>query len=169
MKTLWSILILTSLYLGACAQTNTALTPSSTNSPKPEVQSSEVTPTTADIVSPTPFQSTKQKPVEPTRTAINEADATAVLLFDQESESVRLAIADLSRRLNLAPDEIKMLAVIKSEFTNQAFYCQVSKERTQKEEAPQNMIGETILLEAQAKKYEYHAQAQTIIFCREVR
>jgi hypothetical protein len=77
-----------------------------------------------------------------------------------------LARQDLAKRLGISMDSIKVSAVIGQEFSTEAFYCQVSKERIAKDESPTIISGFSILLNANGRRYEYHASGQTVVFCR---
>jgi hypothetical protein len=57
-------------------------------------------------------------------------------------------------------------AVIGQEFSTDAFNCRTAKERIAKEDPPQVVSGQSILLSALGRRYEYHASDQTVIFCR---
>ena len=81
-------------------------------------------------------------------------------------ESVRLAREDLARRLGVSVDSITVGAIIGQEFSTDAFNCRTSKERIAKEESPQVVSGQSILLSTSGRRYEYHASGQTVIFCR---
>ena len=84
----------------------------------------------------------------------------------ESTENVRLAREDLARRLGVSVDSITVGAVIGQEFSTDAFNCRTSKERIAKEESPQVVSGQSILLSASGRRYEYHASGQTVIFCR---
>jgi hypothetical protein len=73
---------------------------------------------------------------------------------------------DLARRLGVPVDSVTVSAVIGQEFSADAFYCRTSKDRISKDESPQVMSGQSILLSASAHRYEYHASGQIVIFCR---
>ncbi len=79
---------------------------------------------------------------------------------------VRLAKKDLGKRLSVSVDSITVVAVIGQEFSSDAFYCRATKERIARDPAPEVMSGESILLSAAGRRYEYHASGQTVIFCR---
>ena len=57
-------------------------------------------------------------------------------------------------------------AVVGREFSTDAFYCRTSKDRIAREESPQVVSGQSILLSTSGRRYEYHASGQTVIFCR---
>jgi hypothetical protein len=87
-------------------------------------------------------------------------------LGDESTESVKLAQQDLAQKLGVSVDSITVLAVIGQEFSTDAFNCQTSKERIAKDESSTVISGESILLSASGRRYEYHASGQTVIFCR---
>jgi hypothetical protein len=87
-------------------------------------------------------------------------------LIDESAESIKLAKQDLAQRLRVSVDSITVAAVIGQEFSIDAFNCQASKERIAREEPPQVISGQSILLIASGHRYEYHASGQTVIFCR---
>jgi len=84
----------------------------------------------------------------------------------QLQQNVTLAKEDLAQRLGVSVDSITVGAVIGQEFSTDAFNCRTSKERIAKEESPSVVSGQTILLSASGRRYEYHASGQTVIFCR---
>jgi hypothetical protein len=73
---------------------------------------------------------------------------------------------DLARRLGVPVDSVTVDAVIGQEFSIDAFYCRTSKDRISKDESPQVISGQSILLSASARRYEYHGSGTTVIFCR---
>jgi hypothetical protein len=88
-------------------------------------------------------------------------------LFSSGSESlIEKAKQDLAQRLEVSVDSITVVAVIGQEFSTNAFYCRTTKERIAKEESPQVISGQSILLSASGRRYEYHASDQTVFFCR---
>ncbi len=72
----------------------------------------------------------------------------------------------LAANLGISVDSISVVAVIGQEFSTDAFNCRASKERTVKDPAPELILGQTILLIASGRRYEFHASDQTVIFCR---
>jgi hypothetical protein len=72
---------------------------------------------------------------------------------------------DLAQKLEISVDNITVVTVIGQEFSTDAFYCQSAKERIAKE-SPRAIVGQSILLSASGRRYEYHSSEQTIIFCR---
>jgi hypothetical protein len=105
-------------------------------------------------------------PPVPPQNSVNEQ------VPDDNSSSVPRDLAekarqDLAQRLGVSLDSIKVLHVIGQEFSVEAFYCRASKERIAKEESPQVISGQSILLSASGRRYEYHASDdETVIFCR---
>ena len=81
-------------------------------------------------------------------------------------QAVTQAREDLARRLGVPVESVTVDAVIGQEFSADAFYCRTSKDRIARDESPQVMSGQSILLSALAHRYEYHASGQTVIFCR---
>jgi len=79
---------------------------------------------------------------------------------------IEKAKEDLAQRLGVSVDSVTVAAVIGQEFSTDAFYCRTKKERIAKEESPQVISGQSILLSASGRRYEYHASDQTVIFCR---
>jgi hypothetical protein len=79
---------------------------------------------------------------------------------------VTRAREDLARRLAVSIDSVTVAAVIGQEFSTDAFYCRTSKDRIARDESPQTVSGQSILLNASAHRYEYHASGQTVVFCR---
>ncbi len=89
-------------------------------------------------------------------------------LLARHSEAVELAKEDLSRRLGIAVDSIAVVAIIHQEFPTDAFHCRTEKGRIYREEAPDTISGESILLYAEGRRYEYHASGPTVVFCRQL-
>jgi hypothetical protein len=87
-------------------------------------------------------------------------------LVQTQKETVQSAIKDLAQRLGLSVDDVTVLSVIGQEYSADAFYCRTAKGRIAKEEPPQLISGETILLEARGNRYEYHASDPLVVFCR---
>ena len=85
---------------------------------------------------------------------------------DESSESVKWASQDLAQRLGVSADGVTVDAVIGQEFSTDAFYCRVTKERIAKTDPPADITGFSILLHASGRRYEYHASGQTVLFCR---
>jgi hypothetical protein len=156
------------ILLGACAQPG-AVAPVEADLPVERNQSRASQP---ELVSPSataPGGKPVREPTEPTADPRLKLQGTPVEIEFEANENVRRAIADLAERLGIASENIELIASVKSEFTQQAFYCQVVKERVQRDEAPQMLSGETILLRVNTQEYEYHASDQDIVFCRQVR
>jgi hypothetical protein len=82
------------------------------------------------------------------------------------SEAVEKAKADLANKLGIPISEIGVVLVIGQEFTPDGFYCWADKGRTSKDEPTLVISGETILLEDQGSRFEYHTDGQTVTFCR---
>jgi len=91
---------------------------------------------------------------------------TAPILGGALTEIVELAKVDLAHRLGVPVDGVAVVAVVRQEFTTDAFYCQVTKGRVARDEPPALVSGESIVLSAGGRKYEYHAHDQTVIYCR---
>ena len=79
---------------------------------------------------------------------------------------IEKAKEDLAQRLGVSVDSISVATVIGQEFSTDAFNCQTSKERIAKEDPPQVVSGQSILLSASGHRYEYHVSDQIVIFCR---
>ena len=82
---------------------------------------------------------------------------------------VEQAKLDLARRFGVSIDAITVSLVIGQEFSNEAFYCQATKERAARDVSPVVITGQTILLSTGGLKYEYHASGQQVIFCRQLK
>ena len=85
---------------------------------------------------------------------------------DDSTESARWARQDLARRLGVSVDGVTVAAVIGQEFSSDAFYCRVTKDRIANTDPPAVITGFSILLHASGRRYEYHASGQTVLFCR---
>jgi hypothetical protein len=79
-----------------------------------------------------------------------------------------MAREDLAQRLGISADTIFVVAVIYQEFSRNAFYCRTTKERISRDERSAVVSGESILLDAAGRTYEYHASDRTVIFCRQL-
>jgi hypothetical protein len=84
------------------------------------------------------------------------------------SETLEKAKADLANKLGIPNSEIGVLLVIEQEFTPDGFYCRTNKGRTSTDEPTLMISGETILLEAQGSRFEYHTDGQAVTFCRKL-
>jgi hypothetical protein len=107
-------------------------------------------------------------PISSTQTIMEKkpVSGTPLAIPSESIESVRLAKEDLARRLRVSADEITVVAVIGGEFSTDAFYCRTTKGRIAKDTSPEVISGVTILLSAARGRYEYHANDQTVVFCR---
>lgn len=124
----------------------------------------------ATVAGPTELQQETVIPVSSTQ-VITENQAiggTQVQppLGDESAGSVKLAKQDLAQRLGVSVDSVTVDAVIGQEFSTDAFNCRTSKERIAKEVTPPAVSGQSILLKALGNQYEYHANGQTVIYCR---
>jgi hypothetical protein len=111
----------------------------------------------------------KPTAISPTVTGAVEPQPSAPISIPLESalqQVVTQARKDLAQRLGVPADSVTVDAVIGQEFSTDAFYCRTSKDRISKDESPQVVSGQSILLSASARRYEYHASGQTVIFCR---
>ncbi len=81
-------------------------------------------------------------------------------------QMIAQAREDLARRLGVSVESITAGAVIGQEFSADAFYCRTSKDRIARDDSPQVIAGRSILLSAAARRYEYHASDQAVVFCR---
>ena len=125
------------------------------------------TPTSIPVVQPPlPVTSTPVWTVVPTTQTQASDIEEKPILGGESTESVRLAKEDLAQRLGVSVASITVGAVIGQEFSTDAFNCRTLKERIAKEESPLVVSGQTILLSASGRRYEYHASGQTVIFCR---
>jgi hypothetical protein len=132
-------------------------------------------PTRLPGVQPSPPAVTVQQwtavPIAPAQTITKEKTMSSDTPFpaplDPGSQSfVKQAKEDLARRLGVSVDSITVGAVIGQEFSVDAFNCRTSKERIARDESPAVISGQSILLSASGRRYEYHASGQTVIFCR---
>ncbi len=110
-------------------------------------------------------------PFEDSSKILTPSPETAGLGLNQpvaqaQKETVKSAKKDLAQKLGISVKDITVLSVISQEYSPDAFYCRTAKGRIAKEEPPQVISGETILLKAQGNRYEYHASDQIVIFCR---
>ena len=106
--------------------------------------------------------SSKQSVPEVAVTAV----PTTPILGGASTEVVELARGDLAHRLGIATGSVAVIAVVRLEFTTDAFYCQVTKGRVARDESPALVSGESIILSVGDRKYEYHARGETVIYCR---
>jgi len=89
-------------------------------------------------------------------------------LMQTQKETVESARKDLAQRLGISIEEVSVLSVIGQEYSPEAFYCQATKGRIAKDEPTLSISGDTILLEARGSRYEYHANASLVIYCRKL-
>ena len=73
---------------------------------------------------------------------------------------------DLARRLGIASDQVTLLSIIRQEFTAGGFSCRTEKERIARDTLPEGVEGYSILLGAETRSYEYHANDMEVLFCR---
>lgn len=97
-----------------------------------------------------------------------EPQGPGPILGGRATETVEFAREDLARRLGVPLDSIAVVAVVHQEFPVHAFYCRTMKERISREESLPMVSGESILLSAAGREYEYHASDRTVIFCRQL-
>jgi hypothetical protein len=91
---------------------------------------------------------------------------TTPILGGASTEIAELAKEDLAYRLGVAIGSVAVVAVVRQEFTTDAFYCQATKGRVARDESSALVSGESIVLSAGDRKYEYHARGQTVVYCR---
>jgi hypothetical protein len=96
----------------------------------------------------------------------NQPSGTPEQLDPALQQVITQAREDLARRLGVPIDSVTVAAVIGQEFSTDAFYCRTSKDRIARDESPQVVSGQSILLSASAHRYEYHASGRTVVFCR---
>ena len=102
----------------------------------------------------------------PQETEKDDAPLTQLTLPSSLESLIEKAKEDLAQRLGVSVDTISVAIVIGQEFSLDAFYCKVTKERIAGVESPAVVSGLSILLSASGRRYEYHASGQTVIFCR---
>ena len=83
-----------------------------------------------------------------------------------QKETGESARKDLAQKLGISVEDVAVLSVIGQEYSLDAFYCRTAKGRIAKEDPPQLISGETILLQAGGRRYEYHANEPLVIYCR---
>jgi hypothetical protein len=153
--------------LAACAQA--AIQPgASPTAASPEPAQPAVILTSLPLQAPA---ATKLSPFDNRLIDLTPAPETAIPglkegLVQTQKETVQSAIKDLAQRLGLSVDDVIVLSVIGQEYSADAFYCRTAKGRIAKEEPPQLISGETIVLEARGNRYEYHASDPLVVFCR---
>ncbi len=109
---------------------------------------------------------TRSRPDDKREQPITSSVPISIPLEPALQQSVIQAKGDLARRLGVSADSITVDAVIGQDFSADAFYCRTSKDRIARDESPAVISGQTILLSVSGRRYEYHASAQTVIFCR---
>jgi len=137
---------------------------STTSQPAAEAHASLGTavPTPSSTPMPTRQQVAQEQPLVVNPTTLIPSDPTVHRLVEQAKE-------DLALRLGIPVDGIAIISVIRQRFSTDAFFCRTTKARNAKDESPAIVSGESILLSAQGRRYEYHASDETVIFCRELR
>jgi hypothetical protein len=167
MKTQWilpsSLILLVLAFLVSCASAAPLAAGDHTSALSTQV------PATPAVIAKEPT-GTQPAPITPTQVTPENKTVNATPAQtppgSESSAGVISARQDLARRLGISMDSVKVSAVIGQEFTNEAFYCQVTKERISKVESPASISGFSILLDASGQRYEYHASGQTVVFCR---
>ncbi len=79
---------------------------------------------------------------------------------------IEKARQDLAQRLGVAVEDVTVKAVIGQEFSANAFYCRKTTERIARDDSSILISGQSILLSVSGRGYEYHANDQTVLFCR---
>ena len=74
---------------------------------------------------------------------------------------------DLANRLGLSIDQVQVISVLHTEFSAQAFFCQMAKERITRDAPPEIVEGQLIVLDVAGERYEYHANESNLVFCRQ--
>ena len=120
----------------------------------------------AGIRQPTAVTITRTQPDSRREPPIMSSGSISIPLESASQQVVTQARKDLARRLRVPVDSITVDAFVGREFSTDAFYCRMSKDRISKDESPQGMSGQSILLSASAHRYEYHASGPIVIFCR---
>jgi len=148
------------LALAGCAQSDgwddlPPLAPSPTGAGQPVIQEPA-------SVSPTP--GTRVSPKMPDATAQITLPSAQNLAEDEYSSQAK---ADLANRLGVPVEDVTVISVLHMEFSAQAFFCQMVKERISRDAPPEIIEGQLILLAASGEKYEYHANDNNLIFCRQ--
>jgi len=113
-------------------------------------------------------------PISSTPTALKEESVAVnpTLPFPSDPAVQKLVVQakdDLARRLDIPAGDVALLAVFRQRFPPDGFYCRPTKARAARDESPVVVSGESIILSAQGRKYEYHADQQSVVFCRELR
>lgn len=122
--------------------------------------------TACQFESPTDLPTSAPPSDSPTQ---GDSQMTSALTMPTDTELQTLieeAKADLAQRLEISADSITVATVINQEFSTDAFRCKSPKERIAKEESPSVISGQSILLIASARRYEYHTDGITVLFCR---
>jgi len=113
---------------------------------------------------------TVSKPTLPTQESQKDSTPMAQPIQRPPSSGLEGLIGkakeDLAQRLRISINSITVTAVFGQEFSTDAFYCRVTKERIARDESPAVISGMSILLSASGSRYEYHASGQAVIFCR---
>ena len=130
----------------------------STTSPPMVTGLTGTTPGPETVISPTQDTSANME--------MNETPGMTPTFGDTARQSVELARQNLAGRLGMPVEDIQVAAVIGQEFTPNAFYCRVSKDRIAKDDTPASISGWSILLGAAGRRYEYHASDQVVVFCQ---
>lgn len=154
------LLSLTLAVAASCAQPSDfdelpPLAPSPTGAGQPvKLESASATLTPAKRVLPT----------VPSATAQITLPSMQDLAVDEFASQAKVDLAD---RLGVPVEDVTVISVLHLEFSAQAFYCQMVKERISRDAPPEILEGQLILLAAAGEKYEYHANQDNLIFCRQ--
>ena len=110
----------------------------------------------------------ESSPLVPTLSPSTSMPGLKESLLQASKETVVSARKDLAQRLGLSIEQVTVISVIGQEYTPDAFYCRTAKGRIAKDAPEQIISGETILLQAQGNRYEYHANDPLVVYCRQL-
>ena len=125
------------------------------------------------------------QPIATSPMIVSQVDPTATVIFQATGVSmtpaplpsvvpipsgleaqIEKARQDLAQKLGVAVEDVTVTAVIGQEFSANAFYCRKTTERIARDDSSILISGQSILLNASGRRYEYHANEQTVLFCR---
>jgi hypothetical protein len=165
MKIRWiSLAILLSLIGAACAPTQgndiSSSTPSNNEMPDSSPQSTRVDPTAIPSLLP----GTPSVPTQEDTPEIESSTPSTGTPSPAAQGMVRLSVEDLSRKLNIEPDQISVVEVIPVVWRDASLGCPKPAIDYIRVETP----GYSIVLEAGGQVYNYHTdEARRVMLCND--
>ena len=110
----------------------------------------------------------ENSPIDLTPSPVTTEPGLKERVVQAQKEMVESARKDLAQKLGISVEDVAVLSVIGQEYSLDAFYCRTTKGRIARDEPALVISGETILLQAGGRRYEYHANDPLVIYCRQL-